>query len=214
MRITIRKFQELYKASSLEMEELDKAILLVMILTGKSEFEVQQLPVRKFNSLCKGIEKAFDKFNEKVQNDKPKNIIRTNGNWYYLNYSIKNTEMNAGRYVEIAQFSEDIIGNLHKILASMANPMKLTWKGLKIQKYNSHNHEKIAEDFLKADFSVAYHTAVFFWAVFIKSINLSHSYLLNQMEKKVEGEQLLKTFQDYSDGFITANWLANLKISV
>ena len=214
MRITIKKFQELYKASSLEMEELDKAILLVMILTGKSEFEVQQLPVRKFNSLCKAIEKAFDKFNEKVQNDKPRNIIRVNGNWYYLNHSIMNTEMNAGRYVEIAQFSEDIIGNLHKILASMANPMKLTLKGLKIQKYNSHNHEKIAEDFLQADFSVAYHTAVFFWAVFIKSINLSHSYLLNQMEKKSEGEQLLKTFQDYSDGFITAKWLANLKISV
>ena len=202
MRIDIATFQKLYQISMYNANEIEKASLLVQCLTGKSEHEINRMNIKKFNKLCNNINENFELLNKKMNENKPKQIVKANGRYYWLNYDLSKKPNNAAKYVEVATFSDNIIVNLHKIMATMATPLKLSWKGMvKVER----EHEDIANDMLHLDFNVAYHAAVFFWAVFTKSINLSHSYLIGLMSDtdKAEGEQLLKTFQDYSDGFIT-----------
>lgn len=213
MKISIGKFQELYSISLMELDELDKSSLLVQCLTNKSEVEVNRMSIKKFNKLCKDITSAFERFSSNIDNLKPKNYVRVNGNWYFLNYDLAKPPMNAGRYVEVATFSGDIVGNLHKIMATMANPMHWTIKGLKLDK-GDINHQKVANDMLKMDFSVAYHAAVFFYAVFTKSIQNSRTYFLSITEEKNQMEEVLTNLAVLMDGSITAKWYQNLKISV
>lgn len=212
MKLTIEKFQELYQISGMEMDELEKSILLVQVLTGKSKDEVEAMPLAKFNKLCLKITNAFEGLNKKLNADKPKQIVKVNGNWYFLNYEITKKPMTAGRYVETATFSSDIIGNLHKIMATMANPMEWTWKGLRLKKYDALDHERISNDMLQMDFSVAYHSALFFYALFSKSMKASSNYFQSLMENKTEAKNLMTDLSNLMDGFITANWYKNLKI--
>lgn len=213
MKITIGKFQQLYAISQMEMDELDKSILLVQTLLDKSQFEVETMKVSKFNKVCAHIGKSFELFGKELEAGKPKQLVKVNGRWYFLNYEITKKPMNAGRYVEVATFSTDVIGNLHKILASMANPMELTWKGFKIKKYDATDHEQIAEDMLQLDFKVAYHAAVFFCALFTESMRaLLHSLELPK-EKKEEANQIVQNLTKTMGGFIQPKWSQNLKLS-
>jgi len=221
MKLTIKKFQELHQISLFECDEMEKSIMLVKTLTGKSDKEIDEMPVSKYNKLCKKINEAFELENEKMLNDKPRNLVRANGNWYWLNYDIAMPPMNAGKYVEIAEFTKDTIGNLHKIMATMATPVKLTIFGFKKKcEVDYTNHEKIANDMLEMEFKNAYHSAVFFWAVFTKSIQNFRNYFQsiqnNQKENQTEQVNLVDTalmnLQQISVGFIKAKWYQNLKV--
>lgn len=214
MKLTIEKFQELYQVSLMEMEELDKSVLLIQVLTGKSKDEVESMPLSKFNKMCLDITNAFESLTKKMDNDKPKQIVKANGRWYFLNYEITKKPMTAGRYVETATFSSDIIGNLHKIMATMANPMEWTWKGLRMKKYDALEHERISQDMLQMDFSIAYHSALFFYALFSKSMKASANYLQSQVAKEVPMKEALVDLSKAMDGSITASWYKNLKVSV
>jgi hypothetical protein len=210
MKVSIKTFQELYQISLMQLSEIDKSILLVSCLTGKTEKQVNEMNVNKFNKLCRDISTTFESL--KLDEGKPSNYIKANGKRYFLNFDLAKPPMNAGRYVEVATFSGDVIGNLHKIMATMSNPMVLTWKGYKIQKFDAVNHERIADDMLEADFSIAYHSALFFYAVFSKSIENSHNYFLSLTENKSEMQKVLGNLSGVMDGFITAKWYRNLKI--
>lgn len=209
LKLTIRKFQELFSISQMETDEITKSSLLVQCLTNKTEAEIDRMKPETFGKLCKKINQSFELVSNKINNSKPKSYVRVNGNLYFLNYDITKSPMNAGRYVEVATFSDNIIANLHLIMASMANPVK--W--FKIQKHDSVSHDKIANDMLEMDFEVAYHSAVFFYAVFTKSIQNLHNYLASQTEKKEELKEAMENFKRISDGYITPRWLVNLKIS-
>lgn len=212
MKVTIEKFQKLYAISQMDLDEITRATLLVQSFTGLSEEQIDKLTPAKFNKLCVQITNAFKQMEAANYFDKPKNIVRANGTWYYLNYDIAKPPMNAGRYVEVATFSNDVIGNLHLIMSTMANPMKLCWKGYKL--VENTDHEKVANDMLKLDFSVAYHSAVFFYAVFSKSIQSLSNYFQSLTTEKDKIQEVIANFTKHSDGFITAKWYQNLKVSV
>jgi hypothetical protein len=59
MRISIQKFQELYKISQYNVNEIERASLLVQSLTGKSEAEINKMNIKKFNKLCNAINKEL-----------------------------------------------------------------------------------------------------------------------------------------------------------
>lgn len=210
--MTIKMFQDLFTISQMEMEEIDKSILLVQAFTGKSEFEINKMNVKKFNRLCARIKKAFDEVGKQMQTSKPKNLIKANGKWYWLNFEIN--EMTAGRYVETATFGSDVIGNLHKLMATMCTPMKWSWKGLVPAEYKAENHSKYAEDMLQADFDHCYQACVFFYAVFSESMKVLQSSLEGDQTEKQMLNQHLTSFKEVMDGCITPSWFQNLKISV
>ena len=166
----------------------------------------------KYNKLCKKVKDAFELTNQKMLEHRPRNLVRVRGNWYWLNYDLAKPPMTAGRYVELATFSGDFIGNMHKIMATMATPVRWTLLGIKPKKIHASMHEEIANDMLHMDFKHAYHAAVFFWAVFSKSIVSSHNYFLSIAKDKMEMEMTLTNLQRISDGYIQAKWLQNLKL--
>lgn len=209
--MTIEQFQNLYEISMMEMDEIDRSIMLVKALTGKSEQEIERMPIKKFNKICKDIDKSFKLMTEKLELDKPVNIVKANGRRYFLNYDLSKKPMNAGKYVELATFNADIIGNLHKIMATMATPLKWSWKGLV---KTEREHSEIAEDMLKMDFSIAYHSMVFFYAVFSESIKNLKDTLMKEAKNPEEVKEWLQVFTETSGGLITAKWYQNLKISV
>ncbi len=211
MKVTISKFQELYKISLMEINEAEKSALLVQEFTGLSEEQVNKMPLKKFNSLCKSINEKFEKYGKELDDKKPSKYVAIKGRLYLLEYDLAKPPMNAGKYVELATYSEDVIGNLHKIMATMCTPLKFTLKGLKRKE---KNHKQVANDMLDIDFEVAYHSAVFFYAVFSKSITASVTYFKTIATETAKVEQVLTNLAEFTDGFITAKWYRNLKISV
>lgn len=210
MKLTIKQFQDIIEVNKMSIDDLEKSIFFVMILTGKTEFEVNKMSVKKFNKLCKIVLNEFEVMAKGLNDTKPTNLIKANGKWYWLDYDIK--KMNAGQYVETATFGLDLLSNLHKLLATMATPMKWTWKGLK--KVKEKDHEQVANDMLEAEFRHCYHAAVFFYAVFKESILNLKPYLESQTEKKEELNKVMTGFKEATGGFITPKSYQNLKISV
>jgi muconolactone delta-isomerase len=212
MKLTIKMFQDLEMISRMDMDEIDKSQLLVQTMTGLSVDQLNNMDKGKYNKLCKKVNEAFELKYNKTLEHKPKNLVRVRGKWYWLNYDLAKPPMNTGRYVELATFSGDFIGNMHKIMASMATPVKWTFLGIKPLPVDSSQHEAIAEDMLHMDFKHGYHAAVFFWAVFSKSILNSRNYFLSITKDKTEMEMTLTNLQRISDGYIKARWLKNLKV--
>lgn len=201
----------MYKVYGVEIEPEDKAAQLVMAITGKSADEVYNMPLTRFNAYCRQAEEVLGMLGIELYNSKPVKFMRANGNLYGLNYEIKKPPFNAGRYVEVATFSKDIIGNLHLILASMAVPYK--W----FRPVRSDDHEAISADMKHADFKNAYHAAVFFYAVFSKSMKAIQPYLIQEMKGKMPEKQARQTLQDLQralDGYTMPRWYRNLRVSV
>lgn len=204
MRINVETFQKLYAVSLMETDEVEKSAQYVQILTGKTDEQVNRMKVRKFNKLCSKINKAFELVGKNLQNGQPKNYVWANGRLYKLVYDIRT----AGKYVETATFATDVIGNLHLIMATIAQPVQLTWKGFKIGK---REHHEIANDMLKLDMAHAYQAAVFFYLVFRESLVSSMTYF---EETETEAKEKVVTFIKSLDGFTMPNWSANLRTSV
>jgi hypothetical protein len=64
---------------------------------------------------------------------------------------------------------------------------------------------------LDVDFEVAYHSAVFFYAVFSKSIQASATYFKTISTETAKVDEVMKNLAEFTDGFITAKWYRNLK---
>jgi len=212
MKISVRKFQELYSISNIETNEAEKSSLLVQCLTGKNQDEVDKMPIGKYNELCQKINSEFAKYTGDMNLGKPRNWVWVKNRLYFINYDIAKPPMNAGRYVEIATFSDDIIGNMHKIMATMVTPMRLTYKGLQPKK--KKDHEQIANDMLEMDFGVVYHSCLFFYAVFTKSIQNSIIYFKSIAEDGAQVEEVVQKLCELLDDSVMANWYQSLKISV
>jgi len=176
MKISIKKYQELYDINQMDFSEEEKASLLVQCLTGKNEEQVKQMSKKKYALMCKSINETFNNFSKNMNVDKPRKYVRIGLKIYKLNYKIAQPPMNTGRYVETATFVADIDKNIHMILSTMATPMKLTWKGLRPRHVDSTMHQSIADDMLKLEFSIGYQSCVFFCNLFKKSIKTSPTY--------------------------------------
>lgn len=213
MQITIGKFQELYNISQIEGTEIEKSMLLVQCLTGKSESEVTVMAEKKKKKLVDNINLAFQEFNDKTEKSKSKSIIRLKGKWYRLNYDLAKAPMNAGKYVELATFSNDIIANMHRIMATMCTPVRLTYKGF-VNTNQEINHSKLSDEMLDYDFAAAYQSCVFFYAVFSKSMQNLPIYFKSISTNQNQMETILMNLQKVMVGYITQRWFQNLKISV
>lgn len=208
MKVSVEMFQKLYSVAQLECDELEKSSLLIQTLTGKTEKQIDAMPIKAYGKLCADTNKIFERYAKGLHNKKVKQYVKANGQRYFLNYDLRKEPMNAGRYVEVATYSGDMIGNLHKILATMATPMFWSWKGLKLYE-GEINHAKVAEDMLHLDFEIAYQAALFFCAVLRKSTqNLSTFFMRTG---KVQELQLAENLLKILDGCTMPKWYLNLK---
>jgi len=88
----------------------------------------------------------------------------------------------------------------------MVVPMKLTWRGWKVVKYDSTKHEEYANDLLSAPFESVYGSLVFFCQVLRDSIRIivdsSRNELIQKGLSELEIEVITKDLWSDLDGFI------------
>lgn len=192
--MNIQKFQEIYRIHTSKANEVDKSIRMVCAVTGLMPDRVEAMKIVRFNKICRKINSRFSIFDDNLLNSKPKKFIYANGRLYRLNYDI--AKITAGKYVEASTFSGDPVENLHKLLATIAEPV-----------FGKRSHEDKAEDMLRADFSTCYHSCVFFYALFSQSMDAIRPYL--ERETKGRAKELLGGFYSISGGFTLPKWLAS-----
>ena len=179
--VTIFQYQQMQNLFSKKESgdtDLDIAVKTLAILTNRTETQIDSLSVRELTTQLKEIEFVT---NSEPQ-PKPVDFIKVGKRKYRCIYDVRN--MPYSRYIETKFFAEDTLNNLHKIGASMIRPMKMTWRGWKLDKYDASKHEEYAQDLLEAPFEQVYGSVVFFCQVFSESIKSLADYFKEEMIKK------------------------------
>jgi hypothetical protein len=127
-------------------------------------------------------------------------------------------QIKAARYIETKVFSTDLVGNLHKLAASMVIPQRKTWYGKWVDdKYDAAKHSEYAEDLQAAKFMHVYQSIVFFYQVYRNWIEVSKAYLVKEMMNQGMTSELalkgVQTLCEILDGSIAPNLLPTTKIS-
>ena len=179
---------------------LDIAVKTLAILKNQTEGQIDSLSLKELKDELTKIEWV----NTTQPNPKPQNYIKVNGKRYKCVFDVRN--MPYARYIETKFFAEDVTNNLHKVAASMVVPMKLTWRGWKVAKYDSTKHEEYANDLLSAPFESVYGSLVFFCQVLRDSIRIivdsSKNELIQKGLSELEIEVITKDLWSDLDGFI------------
>ena len=212
--LTVWQYQQIYPIVTKPEKDwtmLDVESKLVGILHNLTDTQVDSLSVAEFNKLK--VTLAF--LDDKIEG-KPVKYTEVNGKRYRFIYDVQ--QIKAARYIETKVFSTDLVGNLHKLAASMVMPQRKTWYGKWVDdKYDASKHSEYAEDLQGANFLHVYHSIVFFYQVYRNWIEVSKDYLVQEMMNQgmtmdlaVKGVQILC---DTLDGSIAPNLLPTTKIS-
>ena len=212
--LTVWQYQQIYPIVTKPEKEwtnLDIESKLVAIIYNLTDTQVDSLTVTEFNNF-----KATLDFLDNNIEGKPVKYTEVNGKRYRFVYDVQ--QIKAARYIESKVFSTDIVGNLHKLAASMVIPQRKTWYGKWVDdEYDAAKHSQYAEDLQGAKFMHVYQSVVFFYQVYRNWIEISKGYLVNQMmDKGMDTEMALKAVQtlcEILDGSIAPNLLPTKKIS-
>jgi hypothetical protein len=212
--LTVWQYQQIYPIVTKPEKDwttLDVESKLVGIIFNLTDTQVDSLSVKQFNNL----KATLDFLDDKIEG-KPVKYTEVNGKRYRFIYDVQ--QIKAARYIETKVFSTDLVGNLHKLSASMVMPQRKTWWGKWVDdKYDAAKHSQYAEDLQGAKFMHVYQSVVFFYQVYRNWIEVSQGYLVKEMmnqgmsmELAQKGVQILC---DTLDGSIAPNLLPTTKIS-
>lgn len=211
--LTVWQYQQIYPIVTKPEKDwttLDVESKLVGIIFNLTDTQVDSLSVGQFNNL-----KATLGFLDDKIEGKPVKYTEVNGKRYRFIYDVQ--QIKAARYIETKVFSTDLVGNLHKLAASMVMPQRKTWYGKWVDdKYDASKHSEYAEDLQGAKFMHIYQSVVFFYQVYRNWIEVSQGYLIQEMiSKGMDTETALKVVQTLCatlDGNIVPNLLPTKKI--
>lgn len=212
--LTVWQYQQIYPIVTKPEKDwttLDVESKLVGILHNLTDTQVDSLSVREFNKLKLTLSFLDDKIE-----GKPVKYTEVNGKRYKFIYDVQ--QIKAARYIETKVFSTDLVGNLHKLSASMVIPQRKNWWGKWVDdKYDAAKHSEYADDLQGANFMHVYHSIVFFYQVYRNWIEVSKGYLVQEMMKQGMTSELaikgVQTLCEILDGSIAPNLLPTTKIS-
>ena len=212
--LTVWQYQQIYPIVTKPEKDwtnLDVESKLVGIIYNLTDTQVDSLTIQQFNNL-RG---TLDFLDNNIEG-KPVKYTQVNGKRYRFVYDVQ--QMKAARYIESKVFSTDLIGNLHKLAASMVMPQKKTWYGKWVDdKYDAAKHSEYADDLQASNFVNVYHSVVFFYQVYRNWIEVTKDYLVTEMMSKgltkEVADQVVQTLCEALDGNIAPNLLPTTKIS-
>ena len=212
--LTVWQYQQIYPIltkPNKDWSNLDIESKLVGIIYNMTDTQVDNLSVMQFNNL----RSTLDFLKDEIKGEAAK-YVEINGTRYRFIYDV--FQIKAARYIESKVFSTDLIGNLHKIAASMVVPQRKTWYGKWVdQEYDAANHSKYADDMLEAKFVNVYNSIVFFYQVYRNWIEISKDYLVNEMTTqgltKEQADQAVVILCEILDGSIRPRLLQTTKTS-
>ena len=146
-KITVGQYQQIYPILLEDKwTRLDKLTKVISIVTGKTEDEVDSMPM---NAL-----KDYEDIFTMPKEGKPLGNIKVNGRMYRLVWDVQ--KLPAARYIEGKTFSQEgIIPNLHSIMASCVMPQKRFLWGWRDAKYDASKHAEYAKDMKDVPFVFA-----------------------------------------------------------
>lgn len=159
--------------------DLDKLVKVICVLTGLSEEEVDSWSLSKINDYRHLFEFDFKK--------EARKRIKVNGRYYRLVWQVE--RMPAARYIEAKTYANDFFNNIHRLMASAVMPQRKVLFWYFDKKYNAADHEKYANDILKAPFPFVYNACVFFCTLLNESIKTILTYLEKDSKIKMTKEQ-------------------------
>lgn len=221
--ITVEHYQTIYPYMKQEpandLEALSRDCKILEILTGKSEAQIDRLPLKEFAELRRSISFLH---NQDIPAHPAKYLKCANGRTYKICYDVRRAQI--ARYVEIKHFAstpEAQLENLHYIMASMVIPVRRnkTRTGWKELPYDASKHMEYANDIKSARFQDVYYSMVFFCNLYANWMRNSRDYLvqrtMNQTKmNRLEAETLVHTFISDMDGFIISNRLPIIRTSL
>ena len=212
--LTVWQYQQIYPIVTKPEKDwtnLDVESKLVGIIYNLTDTQVDSLSVGQFNNL-----KATLNFLDDKIEGKPVKYTEVNGKRYRFVYDVQ--QIKAARYIETKVFSTDLVGNLHKLSASMVMPQRKNWYGRWVDDtYDASKHSEYADDLQGAKFMHVYQSVVFFYQVYRNWIEVSKDYLVQEMMKQGMSMELalkgVQTLCEILDGNIAPNLLPTTKIS-
>jgi hypothetical protein len=212
--LTVWQYQQIYPIVTKPEKDwtnLDVESKLVGIIYNLTDTQVDSLTIQQFNNLRATLNFLDDKIEGKAVK-----YTQVNGKRYRFVYDVQ--QMKAARYIESKVFSTDLIGNLHKLAASMVVPQKKTWYGKWVDDtYDAAKHSEYAADLQASNFVHIYHSVVFFYQVYRNWIEVSKGYLIQEMMEKglttEVAQEVVQTLCEALDGNIAPNLLPTAKIS-
>jgi len=208
--ITVQQFQDVYRLTEDKtLDDMQRLEKVIAILFDKTERQVEELTVEEFTDCAKQC--AFIMQVEQIPG-KPVKYIRCGTRRYGIQYNP--AKLRHRQYVEILHFGDKPIDNMHLIMASLVQPVKLGfWR-----KNEAVDHAQIAQDMLDSPVIHVYHAAVFFCKLYVNLIAAIKDYLVvEMMEKnstitKEEAERLVDISRNAMAGFIQPAKWQNLSV--
>lgn len=186
--LTIAKYQELYSVDWENMEEIDRQVTIISILSDKTEDEVLNLPLAEYGKLAAQTEFLTK---EPVVKNRTPNKIKINGKEYEVLKDVK--DMTAGQYIDYQQYLSlnDVTKYLPYLLSCFIIP-----KG---KKYGEYNVDGVINE-IRNNMSVeeALNIAGFFMKKFRTSIEGMLLYLgwkMKWMKRKTKDETVKKKME-------------------
>jgi hypothetical protein len=212
--LTVWQYQQIYPIVTKPEKDwtnLDVESKLVGIIYNLTDTQVDSLTIQQFNNLRATLSFLDDKIE-----GKPVKYTEVNGKRYRFIYDVQ--QIKAARYIESKVFSTDLVGNLHKLAASMVMPQRRTWYGRWVDDtYDAAKHSDYAADLQASNFVHIYHSVVFFYQVYRNWIEVSQAYLIQEMMAKGMTPELaqeaVQILCSSLDGNIAPNLLPTTKIS-
>lgn len=139
--LTIKQFLNCKRIADLEQDPLNRNIRLLAEVSGMTIDEVEALPIE----VLKKRLKELSDINTLVEGSKVNMNIKVKGERFRIVWQLN--KLTAAQYIEVCEWtkdSENIIYNIHKILASLA--IRRTWYG-KLMKRDASEHKYISDLF-------------------------------------------------------------------
>lgn len=202
--VTVGQFVDLQTLSkNKDIDEIEQAEQAVGIFYDLTLREVEELPINEFNRLSR---ECANIMTSKIEG-KPKRIIQGGKGKYEVIYDPK--KLVHRQFVEIHHFTENMMENIHNIMASLVRPVG---KFGVSKKNTAEDHLRISEDLLEAKIVDIYHSCVFFCKLYLNSLVHIRGYLVHEMMEKGATKDQAMTLINSSigamDGYlIQKNWL-------
>lgn len=172
--ITVQQYQQLTELwlGSKDVEPLFIMADEVEICYRLTRHQVDSLSMQEFQQFHADLN-----FLREIPDWQMVKHFKANGRRYRFVYDVR--QIHAARNIEVKHFSQgDFIQNLHKSAASMVMPQRRNVFGKwRDEEYDASKHEQYAADMLQAPITAVYGSAVFFCAVWTKSIEAMSDYL-------------------------------------
>lgn len=211
-QLTVGQYQELYKISKLNIDDIDKETQFVGVITGKSDREVGEMTLPDYVKAKNTIIDIFER--AKLTYD-PQKTVKINGKRFGICY--EPSKLSGGQYITIQHWMQgDVVENMHLIMASIVYPVKRFWYGLRSLPPVTEDHSKNAEGIKDLPFLAVWSACVFFCNLLNHSINNLQDFLMKSLLKKGmkrnQASSLLMGLQNSMAGYTTLNELPILKI--